>query len=392
MKNSEVSTDILIQRNFTIQENLESAMVYLDTEVKHTAGRLVMVKYKTGFNTDDDPSKPNIDTLFAVGVKDGEGRNCYSLISTAESYVIYDICEDDVPRDVSDLVQGQRFLCKMGGIWKIELLGPDKVSRIFIDIPEGLSIFRNLADGFQYYYNHEKGELVREDNFITPENLIEKLKDVENNIDPPTISHFEVIRDESYLEGEGNIYPHGAVITDLGFNLQINNYKDEDITGQFMIRVLKNGSIVNITKIDNNSYSINGPITETSTYEVIATNEDTTLREMFTISIVSPTYFGKMSEFSIYRTFNLPDKTLWDGNGDIEFITNLNNEITVLAVPIELQEEVFTSIKDTHGLNYINDYYIEDQVLNTIDGVYYKIYHKKDQVTINNFKQTFGYE
>ena len=355
MKNSEVSTDILIQRNSTIQENLSSAMVYLDTMVRHTAGRLVMVKYKTGYNTDDDPSKPNIDTLFAVGVKDGEGRNCYSLISTAEPYIIYGICEDDVPKDVSDLDQDQRFLCKMGGIWKIEFLGEGE-TRVFIDIPEGLSIFRNLADGFQYYYDHEKGELVREDHFITPEILVEKLKDVENNIDPPTISHFEVIRDESYSEGEGNIYPHGAIITDLGFNLQINNYKDEDITGQFMIRVLKNGSIVNITKLDNNSYSINGPITETSTYEVIATNEDTTLREVFTISIVSPTFFGKMYEFSVYGTFNLLDRILWDGNNNIEFITNLNNEITVLAVPSDLQQdELFSSIKDTHGLNYIND-------------------------------------
>ena len=385
---SEIST-ILIQRNQEILNNIDAAMVYLDTEVYHIPGQLVMIRYYT------DSLKTNVDTLFAVGVKykdpnnnsderAGYGRNYYSIISTSELYVVYDVLDD--PVDVSELVHDQRFLCKVDGVWKIELISADGKSRTFIDVPKDPYIFRNLADGLQYYYRD--GELKREDDFVTSESLSEELKIVEENVDPPTISLFEVIRDETYSEGEGNVYPEGASLADLQFRLIISDYKDEDITGQFTVELYKNGLLENLNVIDDNTYSIAETIYNTSTYEVRATKDNYVLRKEFTIYIVSPTYYGKMSEFNVQGVIGL-SKDWWNGNGDFEFTENLVNEITVMAIPVELKQRNFTSIKDTHGLNYINDYDVTNYI---IYGVNYRIYYKKDQVTINNFKQTFGYE
>ena len=65
---SEIST-ILIQRNQEILNNIDAAMVYLDTEVYHIPGQLVMIRYYT------DSLKTNVDTLFAVGVKYKDPNN-----------------------------------------------------------------------------------------------------------------------------------------------------------------------------------------------------------------------------------------------------------------------------------------------------------------------------
>ena len=405
-KNSEVST-ILIQRNKGgILKDIEAAMVYLDTEVYHIPGQLVMVRYYT------DEQQTNVDTLLAVGVRGvkrddnmgnevtnnepGYGRNHYSIISTAELYIVYDVLNE--PVDVSSLIQDQRFLCKVDGVWKIELIDHEGLSRTFIDIPSKPDpyIFRNLADGLRYFYNQKSGELVREDNFITPGMLSEELTVIEESVDPPTISQLNVIRDETYDEpGEEypyNVYPAGASLTELQFQLYINDYKNEDITDQFQVVLYKDGEVVGeIHRDDKNNYRIDTSIEETSTYEVRATNPKNgyTLSETFTISIVSPIYYGKMRNFSLENITRLK-KSWWDGRGILDCPPiNLENEITILAIPSNLKQEEFTSIKDTHGLNYIKDYY---KNLESIGTTEYIIYQKMDQVTIDNFKQTFGYE
>ena len=371
MKNSEIST-ILISRNAEIQSTRDSAMVKLD-EWNHVVGNLVMIKYYT------DKQKTNIDTLFAVGVKEGRGRDCYSIISTAELYVVNDILYED-PVSVESLVDNQRFLCKQDEVWKILKLGPNKY-RTYTDIPEDLHIFRNLADGFQYFY--VDGELKREDSFITAEEVKKLMKELEEAIErPPKIAQLEIVG--------GTIYPAGSIVSGLQFNLSVINYKDEDITDQFDVRLYKNDGQdeVNIEKINNNSYRIYEDITVTTTYSLEVIGSNITLEDTFTISLVNYTLYGKMSEYDPAIVPGLT-RVLWDGKGEFEFTTNLENEITILAIPMGLVNQEFTSIKDTHGLNYIDDYIKENY---ESYGSNYIIYHKKDQVTINNFKQTFGYE
>ena len=370
MKNSEIST-ISISRNKEIQANKDTAMIRLD-EWNHIVGNLVMIKYYT------DEERTNIDTLFAVGVKEGIGRDCYSIISTAELYVVNDVLYED-PVSVESLVNNQRFLCKQNGVWKILILNSTGY-RTYIDIPKDPYIFRNLADGFQYFY--VDGELKREDSFITSEEIEQKLKELEEALDPPKIAQMEIIG--------GTLYPKGSTVSGLQFNLSITNYKDEDITDQFNIRLYKNDGQeeVTIEKIDDNRYRIYEDITVTTTYSLEVIGDDITLEDSFTISLVDYTLYGKMSEYDDAIVPGLSQR-LWDGTGEFEFTTDLENEITVLAIPRGLTSQEFTTIKDINGLNYIDDYIKTDYVSY---GKYYTIYYKKDQVTINNFKQTFGYE
>lgn len=369
MKNSEIST-ISISRNKEIQANVETAMIRLD-EWNHLVGNLVMIKYYT--------EDGNIDALFAVGVKEGIGRDCYSIISTAELYVVNDVLYED-PVSVESLVDYQRFLCKHDGEWKILKLGENKY-RTYIDIPKDPYIFRNLADGFQYFY--VDGELKREDAFITAPEIERILKELEEALDPPKISQLEIIG--------GTLYPAGSTVSGLQFNLSVSNYKDEDITDQFTIKLYKNDGLdeVTIEKIDNNRYRLYEDISVTTTYSLKAIGEDITLEDSFTIKLVGYTFHGTMSEYNPAMISSLGQR-LWDGIEELEFSNiNLVNEITVFAIPSDLISQEFTSIKDTHGLNYIDDYV---KTVYESNGKNYTVYYKKDQVTINNFKQTFGYE
>jgi len=367
MKNSEIST-LLIPRNKRIETNIDTAMVTLDSW-NHVVGSLVMIKYYT--------ESHDIDTLVAIGVDDGAGRDKYSIISTKELYVVNKVLYDE-PVDVSQLVNNQRYLCKYDNDWKILILTSTGY-RTFVDIPRDLHIFRNLADGFQYFYVN--GELKREDAFITTEEINVTLKKLEESLEPPKISQFEVVG--------GTLYPNGSTVSNLQVNLSVLDYKNEDIIDQFEVKLYKNGGLdeVAIEKINNNSYKIYEDITVTTTYTLKVIGDEITLDYPFTITLVDYTFYGKMKEYNPNLAFGL-ERRLWDGIGEFEFMENLDNDITILAVPTNLTNQ-FTSIKDTHGLNYIKDYDISPYEYN---GKYYTIYHKKDQVIITDFKQIFGHE
>ena len=69
---------ILAQFSSVIMQYIDTAMVTLDSW-NHVVGSLVMIKYYT--------ESHDIDTLVAIGVDDGAGRDKYSIISTKEHII-----------------------------------------------------------------------------------------------------------------------------------------------------------------------------------------------------------------------------------------------------------------------------------------------------------------
>lgn len=82
-----------------IHENKSSALVALNTVVI-SEGEVLKIRYKT--------SKGNVDALIAVGVKDGVGPSCYTLVSDQSIPIITSIL--DSRPDVSDVVYGAIYI------------------------------------------------------------------------------------------------------------------------------------------------------------------------------------------------------------------------------------------------------------------------------------------
>ena len=250
-----------------------------------------------------------------------------------------------------------------------------------VPISENVHIIKNLSDKFRYFYKRwtttEGGieeTLRREDDILTLEDLTIELGKITTN----TITEF-------WIEG-GDTYSNETPKTGILVHIKIDNDRGEEVTNEFNLEVLESE---NTERLDANTIKINDEISSTTTYTLRATKENSpNLEKTFTIYLVNDTYYGKMENFSVLTITGL-EHTLWNGQGEFEFVSNLVNEVTVFAVPVNLTTHPFSSIKDTHGLNYLEDY----EIINyPILGVNYRVYHKIDQVTINNFKQIFGYE
>lgn len=380
MKNSETST-LTILKNKEIQANIHTAMIRLNEFDGWKVGLPLMVKY---YNQDQ-----KVDTIFAIGVKNSlsssdRGGDFYSIIATEEYYYIDGVF--DIRPNMSYVVNGEKYLyCyeteedKLANnkIWKIaKRVGDHLGTGTLLDGPY---IFKNLSDNLKYFYTD--GILKKENDFITPEELYLEVSKLTTSF-KNEITELYVIGGDTYSKSEsyGNLQIH----------IKIENYKNIDITSDYTI-TLRNGSL---EKIDDNTYRILDEVSTTTTYQLDAIdNYGNTLTKDFIIYIVDYTYYGKMTEFDINNLATL-EKTLWNGKGNFEFTINLgtpNNDgqITVLAVPENILGGDFMSIRDENKLNYINDYTISRY---SVFDTMYKIYYKKDQVVISNFKQIFSYE
>lgn len=128
-----------------VYNNKSSALVILNT-LSIKEGELLKIRYKK----DSDV----IDSLVAIGIKDGVGPDSYTLISDQSIPLVTSIL--DYRPDISDLVSGSvymyndpdsneysRFFCYQG-----ELI-EEKLSENFY--------FINLEDGIYYYFDSTPG-------------------------------------------------------------------------------------------------------------------------------------------------------------------------------------------------------------------------------------------
>lgn len=128
-----------------IYNNKSSALVILNT-LPIKEGELLKIRYKKDTGV--------IDSLVAIGIKDGVGPDCYTLISDQSIPLVTSIL--NYRPDVSDLVSGSvyiynnpdsneysRFFCYQGELIEEEL------SENFY--------FINLEDGIYYYFESTPG-------------------------------------------------------------------------------------------------------------------------------------------------------------------------------------------------------------------------------------------
>lgn len=317
-----------------------------------------------------------INTITAIGIKNGIGRGCYSILSTSGEFVVNGVHEE-LP-DVSSLVNGGKYISMYNGSWCIVYIHNGAVRKIDPNIP--YSLIRDLETGFNWYW--VGGILKREDDFLTPSQVNEVVKESAYKVQKPIISVSLFNKDNVLEKGKSLVYPT--------FNFSVKDLDENDITSNCTIKVTSNiFGEESIKSYSNNILILQGTIDQTITYtftvSYVINGNTYSVSKDYKIIFIPKTYYGKFNSLSDFITTK-PDEILWGGIEN-EFIitTDLDDERIAVLVPSVIDR--FIGIYDKHGLDYIDDYNIQTGI--QYKGNSYTLYIKKDPVRINDFKQVF---
>lgn len=336
-------------------ENRLYAMVHLNKNFEHKFGQPVMVNYLK--------ENGEVDTIVAIGIKNGYGRDCYSIVSEGGKLYVGGVVHDLV--DVSSLVHGIPYVVWYGGKWCLATIveegGVDSV-RVIGDITTE-DIIYNLSDGHHYYY--KDGKIVREDSmtdFIKPQ--LDALEFGKLNLEVTPSNPLNGLA----KKGSDSVMPE--------FEISVTTDSGEDITGRCSYSVSVGTTPVQVL-YNNGVLYVQSGISNTTEYTITATynlgESEVSETKKVTIEFVTPVLFG---------TGDSENEVLWNGRDPLVLYFDLDDSKSMVKVPIEYPE--FDHIFDVHGLDYKDDYEVDTTTS-------YRIYQKLDAVTIHNFKQAFTY-
>ena len=136
------------------------------------AGEPVMVRYY------EDSEQTKVNALFAIGIKTGQGQDCYKILSLSGLKVVRDVVTE-LP-DVSALVHEELYLYQdPDKVWNYVYLGPGD-SRVIEPILDGPYVFSNSNDNSTWYF--VDGVLRREGDFYTRSEVDTAIKNTSNSI------------------------------------------------------------------------------------------------------------------------------------------------------------------------------------------------------------------
>ena len=198
---------IRIARSGIIKDNRKDAILFLD-KCNHLVGQEWQVRYYC------DDEQIEIDTVVAIGVKNGTGSDCYRVISYGTRTAIISVTET-LP-DVSELVHGEIAIVKVDDEWNYVTVQDN--TRHFDKIVGGPYVYYCLGDGYLWFFN--EGVMRREDDFYTREELEDTFVGLKHKIE---IIDRELLRINEVLETHERILQehtetiaeHTAKIKDL---------------------------------------------------------------------------------------------------------------------------------------------------------------------------------
>ena len=369
----EDTVTLQIHRSAYIERDSDVALIRLDT-MNHLEGQPVMINYY-GRNGE-------VETITAVGIKNGVGKDCYSIVSTSHEETVNYITED-LP-DVSVLVNGAIYISIYTGVWSKVYYWGDEIRRVDPLDPETSVVYKDLSTGYRWFWN--RGRMYREDDFLDLSGLAE------------TIANLELPGDLTSYFLAGSTQLKGTTITSPEIFVQVTK-NGHDITNECNIKILNAQEEEQIIKsIEGNIVTIYSTLTKDTTFKIVTTihNEytgaDEVLESYIEMKFVPYTIYGTTIDTDNKSDAILglmrPKNILWNGVDDLVLdFGNLDLYRTMILIPDAFSYP--NSIKDRNGLDYIDDY---DKGTVTFEEETYKTLLKKDAVTINNFKQILCYE
>lgn len=365
MNNSSVK--IRISRNRQVAQDRAVAILKLN-KINHYVGQPVMVKYYT--------SSGKIDTIFAMGVKDGIGEDCYRVISLGGLELVRDVV-GTLP-NISDLVHGEQYLYQdpnNGRCYFVYLSNNEKVVDPIDSIEP--TTFVSIDDKFRWFWNGKT--LTREDDFTSSSDLKVLIEDLFLIIGPPKLEITNL---------SGNLFAKGETVN-IKLKVKVINSVKEDITNlcKFYCDDVE-------VPVSNGTIEIKG--LNDSKDLVIEARATAVSGETYKYSVVLPIefgydfYFGGVSEdweITEDNIKNLPNKSIHT-RSTVEYNSiKLNYQRVVYAYP-EIYGELLHAY-DEHGFDYIGDYLLYKQ---QVGDLIYNIYLKEDPISVSGFDQTFMFE
>jgi len=379
---SKNTVTLKVSRSKYIEESKDIALIRLDT-IQHIVGQPVMINY---YATNGD-----LETITAIGVKDGVGRDCYSIVSTSKESIVNNVYEE-LP-DVSELVHGARYICKLEDKWSIVRIDDNNNVRLVETLLDNdPQIIKELETGFRWFYVN--GKFKREDDFLQENEVrdvfIEELYKIHN----PTIT--------AELKDKSSFFIIGQKITDPVFNIHIIDHSGNDITSEcsFSFTATNSEGVISIKKVKSqlgNLITIYDTLKDYTKYTITAKynlgdmNLEFTMMTEVVIKFGYYSYYGKLNN---PENININDltKVAWNGEKELS-VKNIDLVKNYLVVLIPAEYSNFNKILDRNELDYIDDYdfsIVDLEIDNQL--IRYKKYLLNNRVTINNFKQIFKYE
>jgi len=141
-------TKVRFSRCREVLSSRSTAMLHL-REREFTRGEPVLVNY-----FEDPADNSSINTLMAVGIRNGHGRDCFRVITLGQYEIVWDV--SNVLPDVSSLVHEEVYLwVDENGIWW-KVSAPDRAHRQIDPLEDGTHIYLSLADNVIYISDEDK--------------------------------------------------------------------------------------------------------------------------------------------------------------------------------------------------------------------------------------------
>lgn len=145
---SDVVTKLKFSRCSEVLESRAAAMLHLRNR-EFTRGEPVIVSYY-----EDTQDSRSINTLMAVGIRNGVGKDCFRIITLGQWEIVWDV-SSELP-DVSSLVHDEVYLWKdENQVWWY-VCAPDHVHREKHPLTPGPHIFLSLETNTIYVADEDK--------------------------------------------------------------------------------------------------------------------------------------------------------------------------------------------------------------------------------------------
>lgn len=355
------SVTIRISRNKNIADSRSIAIIKLN-KLEHKVGQPVMVKYYT------DSTKTTIDTVVAIGIKDGIGKDCYKVISLGGLILVRGVNTKNLP-DVSELNEGELFLYRENDSWHyVYLEDKERVVEKIENLPP--TVFVNIEDKFRWFW--KDGVLKREDDFYSGEKMEALIDDLFYIIGPPK---FTTIIKGWYNNETGEFerppYIPNKSLDKIIIIVDVKNSINLNITEKFKYYIDGKEYELKYDEINEEYYIELLNVSETQVFNINA--QVTAISgEIYTYSSIIKITFGYYCYYGYDKAEEFNNINDWIGkNGYYKFL-NYKKELivensTVVVDNIELKKpsKVFIvypinkliHIYDEHGLDYIEEDY-----------------------------------
>lgn len=367
------TTTIQISRSRYIEVDRATALLRLDQHYFYP-GEPVEVRYSV---TNPNGQGTEVDTILAVGISEGYGKDNYKVMSLGGLELVQDVVTE-LP-DVSALIHGEIYLYQdpKDEVWYyVYKVNEDRQ----IEQVVGKEMtFVNISDRYRWFW--KDGVMKREDDFFTNDMIQDTIDELFRIVFPP------------YIEAKstnGYLFRSGESVQ-IQLEISIKNKVGENFTDEYIIKVDGN-QVYTPTAVGGYKPWTSPYYSVSHDFQIYAESvrggSITGITSVVQVRFGYDVYYGivdpgwtptEAAVISLDKDLKARENVRWEN-------IDLDDQITVFASPkvYGKLEHIF----DENGLCILNDYNIREM---SIDGIPYYIYWKKEPIQIQGLIQEFVY-